>query len=112
MDINISYLIGYLAVGIVLAYQLYVMVRVVRAAEYSPGQRTAQTILIWMIPFLGAALCHTVLYTTTDRSRPTDKKYLEDDNMDGFDGRLERHGKSRTRDTLAEPGGADAADGD
>ena len=80
--------IGYFVASIVLGYQLYVTLRVARATEYSQKQKIIQTILIWVLPVLGAGLCHAVLYTTTDRSQPTDKKYLEDDNWDGVDGRL------------------------
>lgn len=106
-------LLGYGVVSGVLLYQLYVTIRVARAAEYSRRQRMVQTILIWVLPFLGAALCHTVLYTTTDRSRPTDKKYLEDDPLDGLvGGRLQGSGRSHHRGAGSRDAGGDAeADG-
>jgi hypothetical protein len=104
-------LLEYLLIGGVIAYQLYVTNRVVRAAEYTRRQRITQTIVIWLLPLLGAGLCHFVMYTTTDRSRPTDKKYLEDDPLDGLNVRHEGRGRSHHRDTEVQHGGADA-DGD
>lgn len=100
-------LLGYGVVGGVLIYQLYVTIRVARAAEYSHRQKMVQTVLIWLLPFLGAALCHTVLYTATDRSRPTDKKYLEDDPLDGLNVPRGGRGRSHHRDA----GGDAEADG-
>jgi hypothetical protein len=85
-------LLEYLLIGGVIAYQLYVTIRVVRAAEYTRKQRITQAIVIWFLPLLGAGLCHLVMYTTTDRSRPIDKKYLEDDPLDGLNVRHEGRG--------------------
>jgi hypothetical protein len=104
-------LLEYLLVGGGIAYQLYVTNRVVRAAEYTRRQRITQAIVIWLLPLLGAGFCHLVMYTTTDRSRPMDKKYLEDDPLDGFNVRHEGRGRSHHRDTEVQHGGADA-DGD
>lgn len=95
-------MLGYIAVGGTLVYQFYVTSQVMRVSEYSRGQRMAQAILIWVVPILGAVLCRTVLYTTTDRSRATDQKYLQDDPLDGLDVRREGRGRSHHRD--AEPG--------
>lgn len=92
-------LLEYLIVGGVVAYQLYVTIRVARSAEYTRGQRVTQAIVIWALPLLGAGICHLVMYTTTDRSRPTDKKYLEDDPLDGLNVSHRGHGKSHHRDT-------------
>ena len=100
----------------VLVYQLYVTIRVARSAEYSRRQRMIQTMLIWFLPLLGAAFCHTVLYTTTDRSQPTDRKYLEDDPYhDIYDGRLgggrgRSHRRDRESDSEGGGGGADGGD--
>ena len=54
MDVADYWYIGYFAVSIVLAYQLYVTLRVTRATEYSRMQKIIQTILIWVLPVLGA----------------------------------------------------------
>jgi hypothetical protein len=42
-------------------YQLYVTVRVLRSERYSSHQRIVQTCVIWLIPVLGAVICHLVL---------------------------------------------------
>lgn len=110
MNVNVE-LLEYLLVGGVAAYQLYVTIRVVRSAEYTHGQRVIQTIVIWVLPFLGACLCHAVMYSKTDQSRPTDKKYLEDDSLDGLNVRHEGRGRSHHRDTDAQHGEAGADDG-
>ncbi len=66
---KVEYLVVVLLVGIA-CYQVYVTVRVVGASEYSRAQKNIQVIVIWLVPFLGAGLCHLVLHTTTDRTRP------------------------------------------
>lgn len=105
-------LLGYGVVSGVLLYQLYVTIRVARAAEYSGRQRMVQTILIWLLPFLGAAFCHTVLYTTIDRTQPTDRKYLEDDPLDGLNIPGGGRGRSHHRDAGSRDTGGDVeADG-
>lgn len=106
-------LLGYGVISGILVYQLYVTIRVAGAAEYSHRQRMVQAILIWSFPLLGAVFCHTVLYTTTDRSRPTDKKSLEDYNWDGVDGRLGggRSGSYRRDGESGFEGGSAGADG-
>ena len=52
----------------VIAYQLFVTVRVVRSDQYSSTQRIVQAILIWLVPLVGAVICHVVLFT--DRQSP------------------------------------------
>ena len=91
---NVQPLVLVLLVGIA-CYQVYVTVRVLGASEYSRAQKIAQSVIIWLVPFLGAGLCHLVLYTTTDRTRPSHGKLLEGDDFDGGDGRLEGRGRVR-----------------
>ncbi len=42
-------------------YQLYVTVRVFMSNSYSTAQKFAQLALIWLLPFLGAVVCHAFL---------------------------------------------------
>jgi len=106
--VNVQPLVLVLLVGIA-CYQVYVTVRVLGASEYSRAQKIAQSVIIWLVPFLGAGLCHLVLYTTTDRTRPSHGKLLEGDDFDGGDCRLEGRGRVRTHSH--EPGaGADVSD--
>ena len=112
MDVAEYWYIGYFVVAIVLAYQLYVTFRVTRATEYSRTQKLIQMTLIWVLPVLGAGLCHAVLYTMTDRSRPTDKKYLEDDPLDGLNVRPWGRERSHHRDKEPDSEGHGADGGD
>lgn len=85
---NINLVVAGLFLGIA-CYQVYVTVRVVGATEYSRVQKAVQVIMIWVVPFLGAGLCHLVLYTSTDRSRSSEGKSLEDNDLAPYGGRLE-----------------------
>ncbi len=51
------------------------------------------------------------MYSKTDQSRPTDKRYREDDPLDGLNVRHEGRGRSHHRDTDAQHGEAGADDG-
>lgn len=93
---NVQALVLVLLVGIA-CYQVYVMVRVVGASEYSRTQKITQAIIIWLVPFLGAGLCHLVLHTTTDRARPPKGRLLEEDDLHTIDGWLAgRRGGARS----------------
>lgn len=74
--------IALLAIG----YQAFVMIRVLKSDQYSATQRIAQTILIWGIPILGAAICHVVLYTDRYSSRARDEGFVPatDENPPGI----------------------------
>ena len=92
---NVQALAVVLLVGIA-CYQGYVMVRVMGASEYSRTQKIAQAIIIWLVPFLGAGLCHLVLHTTTDRARPPKGRLLEEDDLHTIDGWLGGRGGVRS----------------
>lgn len=50
-----------LAVGIfVVAYQTYVLWRVWTSDMYSMGQKSAQLVIIWLLPILGAGIVHWI----------------------------------------------------
>lgn len=56
------------------AYQLYVSWRVYQSECYTGNQRALQLIIIWLLPVIGATVCHSILsetnstYTETGRS--------------------------------------------
>ena len=109
---NVQGLVLVLIVGIV-CYQVYVTARVLRVPDYTRAQKISQSVIIWFVPFLGAGLCHLVLYTTTDRTRPSHARVLEgdDDDIDRFGGRL--GGRSGARPHSREPSeGAEVSDVD
>ncbi len=48
----------------VLLYQVLVTIRLVRFAGYSTGQKIAQSLIIWLVPLLGAWIVHAVIRMT------------------------------------------------
>ena len=71
---------------VAIAYQAFIMIRVLKSDQYSVTQRIAQTILIWGIPIVGAAVCHVVLYTDRHSSRAQDEGFVPatDENPPGI----------------------------
>ena len=51
-------------VGLML-YQAYVTIRVVRSKSYTPKQKWRKSLLIWLVPFVGAAI--TLASLASDR---------------------------------------------
>ena len=53
---------GLIAIAlVVIGYQTYVTIRVWRSDQFSAAQKWMQTILIWVLPALGAVIAHMVL---------------------------------------------------
>jgi hypothetical protein len=44
--------------GCVAVYQLIVSIVIWRSVQYSAGQKITQTAIIWLVPLLGAVVCH------------------------------------------------------
>jgi hypothetical protein len=63
---NSEYLMWGLAV--LVAYQLFVTIRLLISARYSRSQKTAQFLLIWLVPFLGAVACE--IFLSSDNRTP------------------------------------------
>jgi dolichyl-phosphate-mannose--protein O-mannosyl transferase len=42
-------------------YQLFVSIKIILSSEYTIKQRIFQLLIIWLIPFFGALLCHYVV---------------------------------------------------
>lgn len=43
-------------IGGLVFYQAYATVRVVRHKAYAPGKKRQQLLIIWLVPFVGAAI--------------------------------------------------------
>jgi hypothetical protein len=67
--------------GLIL-YQGYVTLRVVRSASYDYAQKWRQALLIWFIPFIGAAIIHSVLATDNEIPVRPDKDFVPQDPND------------------------------
>lgn len=51
-------------------YQAYVTIRVVRSKSFTPKQKWRQSLFIWLVPFIGAAVILAAL--ATDKKTPVD----------------------------------------
>ena len=49
--------------GGLVAYQAYVTIRVVRSKSFTPAQKRRQFLVIWLVPFFGAATALAALAT-------------------------------------------------
>jgi hypothetical protein len=69
-----------------IAYQVFVTIAVLKADQYSPRQRIVQTFLIWVVPLVGAAVCHVVLFTDRQPSTKRDDRFTPatDENPPGI----------------------------
>ena len=59
-------------------YQLYVTIRVAVADQYSFAQKFLQVALIWLLPVMGALVCHIFLVSDTRPSRAKDSAFIAD----------------------------------
>jgi hypothetical protein len=59
-------------------YQLYVTYRLLRAPIFSAGQKWAQAAFIWIVPVVGAVVCHAVLLLDANTSGPRDSAFTPD----------------------------------
>jgi hypothetical protein len=57
-----------IAIGALLAYQVFISVRILLSDSYSNGQKAAQLVLTWVVPLLGAFFCH--LFLRADAAKP------------------------------------------
>ena len=54
-------------------YQTYVTIRVVRSKSYTPQQKWRQSLFIWLVPFIGAAITLAALATQKETAARPDK---------------------------------------
>ncbi|WP_438030576.1 hypothetical protein [Sorangium sp. So ce233] len=63
------------ALAALLAFQVYVTVRVFRSRVYEPKQKVYQAQLVWLLPIIGAGLVFSILQEE-DRSRRDASSHL------------------------------------
>lgn len=70
-----------LCVGIlvVVLYQIFVTVRLIRFAGYSVGQKIAQSVLIWFLPLIGTWMVHAVIRSTEAAITAADRDFTPQD---------------------------------
>ncbi|MGK3993661.1 hypothetical protein [Sorangium sp. So ce1024] len=63
------------ALAAVIAFQIYVTVRVFRSRVYEPKQKVYQAQLVWLLPIIGAGLVFSILQEE-DKSRRDTSSHL------------------------------------
>ena len=66
--------LGTVAIGVVL-YQAFVTLRLVKFGGYSVGQKLAKSILVWLVPLVGALFVHFVICQTKRPIPEEDKNF-------------------------------------
>jgi hypothetical protein len=69
----------------VVAYQGFVSALLVRSRELSKFQMFAQLAIIWVLPILGAALCHWFFRLHATHEKPRNLGYPKGDTYDGIE---------------------------
>jgi hypothetical protein len=66
-----------LSIGIfgVVLYQIFVTVRLVKFTGYSTAQKIIQSLLIWLVPLLGAWIVHLVIRMTQAPVAKADREF-------------------------------------
>lgn len=64
------------ALLLILIYQTWVSMYVSRASEYDAKQRIVQVFIVWLVPVIGAMLCHLFLSTSRRNEARTDFKLV------------------------------------
>ena len=59
--------------GGLMLFQAYVTIRVVRSKAYTPQQKWRQSLFIWLVPFVGAAITLAALATDSETPVHPDK---------------------------------------
>lgn len=70
--------------SIVLAYKYYVSLLVWRTRFYEPRQKRIQLLVIWILPVLGALVCHVVVRTHGDKCVPRDSQVKHYDEVEEY----------------------------
>lgn len=69
---------------IAVVYQVFVTLLVVRCEFFVPRQRAIQCVLIWLMPIIGALICHAVVQSHKSAGSTNDslvKHYKGDDEI-------------------------------
>jgi hypothetical protein len=70
-------------VALLVAYQLFVTILILRADEYAAHQKWLQSTLVWFVPFFGGALVHIMLWAHRTPSRKKDKDFTSQEYGEG-----------------------------
>ena len=65
--------------AVVLLYQLFVSIFVMRSIEYSRFQKYLQLSLVWLLPLLGAVIAHIFMWNHRTPPQKPDKDFTPQD---------------------------------
>jgi hypothetical protein len=66
------------AITLVVLYQAFVSIRIAWYRGYTWKQKALQLVLIWLVPFLGAAVLHAFLSADLSSAKKLDTRFFTD----------------------------------
>jgi hypothetical protein len=68
----------FLGIGaVIVAYQIWVTLQLARSSLYEPNQKWLQSVLIWLIPVLGAIVVQVMMWSDGRPPYKPEKGYTE-----------------------------------
>ena len=67
------------ALVVLLIYNIYVSIMLLKFAGYSTGQKTAQLFIIWLLPALGTVVVHLIIRSSVTSPKGYDRNFISDD---------------------------------
>ena len=68
-----------LGVTILLLYNIFVSLKLIRYGGYSRGQKITQVLIIWLLPLFGAFLVYSIISSTTKTAKSYDRDFIPND---------------------------------
>jgi hypothetical protein len=68
---------AFIFLGMLIYYQIWLTALICRADEYDRKQRNLQCLVIWLLPFLGAMICHLILRSSRAPIKPANTDFVE-----------------------------------
>ena len=62
----------------IIVYQAFVTFRIVFSRQYTSGQKLLQVAVIWLLPLIGAVVCHIFLDEDMRPPKPRDTSFTPD----------------------------------
>lgn len=67
------------ALVVLLIYNIYVSITLLKFSGYSAGQKTVQLFIIWLLPALGTVVVHSIIRSSVTSPKGYDRNFTPDD---------------------------------